>query len=463
MRGVADRLVRLIARAATLGWFRAVEVTGLERIPRTGPVLLVANHHGGFVDPALLVATVPRPVRFLAMASLFRILPLRPLLVFGGAIPVHRARDVEGEDAGTRRNVDAFAACFAHLRDGGAIGIFPEGEASDEAHLLPIRTGAARIALGAHSRGAMGLRIVPVGLIYEDKQRARSRAYVRVGDPIELDSDLATNPSVPPDENDRDAVAALTRTIEARLTDAALDFRSAEQRSALRLAANVALRWERGDPRGRPPVGEVERLADRLSEAPTAVEESVRAAAIDYREGLAAAGVSDAVVTPGAGEALARRSRLGWVLTLALSPLAAAGLLASAVAALAVYWVGRRPMPPVTHATAKFLTAIALFPANWAVLRWFVFDTSSHPLLFTLAVGPVCGLAALWSVGRAIRARRARLGLRRLAAASGLVEDLRARRAHLLDAVRAATAIAVGGGVERGRGEEGAGSLDLQP
>jgi glycerol-3-phosphate O-acyltransferase/dihydroxyacetone phosphate acyltransferase len=463
MRRVADRLVRLIARAATLGWFRAVEVTGLERIPRTGPVLLVANHHGGFVDPALLVATVPRPVRFLAMASLFRILPLRPLLAFGGAIPVHRARDADGDGAGTRTNLDTFAACFAHLRDGGAIGIFPEGEASDEAHLLPIRTGAARIALGAHSRGAMGLRIVPVGLIYEDKQRARTRAYVRVGEPIELDSDLAANPSVPPDETDRDAVAALTRTIQARLTDAAVDFRSAEQRSALRLAANVALRWEHGDPRGRPPVGEVERLADRLSEAPASEEEAVRAAAIDYREGLAAAGVSDAVVTPGAGAALARRSRLGWLLTLALSPLAAVGLMANAVPALAVYAVGRRPMPPVTHATAKFLTAIALFPANWAILRWIVFDTASHPWLVTFAVGPFCGLAALWSVGRAIRARRARLGLRRLAAASGLVEDLRARRAHLLDAVRAATATAIGGGVERGRREDGAGSLDLQP
>jgi glycerol-3-phosphate O-acyltransferase/dihydroxyacetone phosphate acyltransferase len=461
MRGVADRLVRLIAKAATFGWFRAVEITGLERIPRTGPVLLVANHHGGFVDPALLVATVSRPVRFLAMASLFRIVPLRPLLAFAGAIPVHRARDADADGAGAERNVDAFDASFAHLRDGGAIGIFPEGEASDESHVLPIRTGAARIALGAHSRGAMGLRIVPVGLIYEDKQRARSRAYVRVGDPLELDSDLATNPAVPPDETDRAAVAALTRAIEARLTDAAVDFRSAEQRSALRLAANVALRWEHGDPRGRPPVGEVERLADRLSEAPAAEEEAVRSAAIDYREGLAAAGVPDAVVAPGAEEALARRSRLGWILTLALAPLAAVGFLANAVPVIAVYAVGRRAMPPVTHATAKFLTALVLFPANWAVLRWVVFDTVSHAWLLTLAVGPVCGLAALWCIGRAIRARRARLGLRRLAAASGLVEDLRARRASLVDAVRAATA--TGGGGERGRGEEGAGSLDLQP
>ena len=451
MRRVADRLVRLIARTATRGWFRSVEVTGLERIPRSGPVLLVANHHGGFVDPALLLAIVPRPVRFLAMASLFRILPLRPLLALAGAIPVHRAQDTGRDGESPRRNVDAFAACFAHLRGGGAIGIFPEGQASDEAHLLPVRTGAARIALGAHARGAMGLRIVPVGLIYEDKQQARSRAYVRVGDPITMDEDLASNPGVPPDETDRGAVDVLTKAIEAHLADAALDFDSAEQRSALRLAANVALRWEHADPRGRPPAGKVERLADRLSETPAATEAGIRSAAIGYREMLVAAGVPDAVVPPGAEEAFARRSRAGWLLTLALAPVALVGFLANAVPTGIVYAVGRRPMPPVTHATAKFLTAIVAFSTNWAALRWWVLADSAHAWPLTLLTGPVCGLATLWCVGRAIRARRARLGLRRLAAASGVLEDLRARRAHLVEAVWAAT-------LDRGRRRHRAGS-----
>jgi len=338
---LADRLVRLVARTATLGWFRAVEVTGLERIPRSGPVLIAASHHGGFVDSALLIATIPRTVRFLAMASLWRILPLRPLLAFAGAIPVQRA-----QDGATGRNVDAFVACFAHLRGGGAIGIFPEGEASDAPHLLPIRTGAARIALGAHSRGAMGLRIVPVGLIYEDKQRARSRAYVRVGEPIELDSDLATNPAVLPDESDRAAVVALTVRIEEHLGDASIDFESAEQRSALRLAANVALRREERDPRGRPPVGDVERVADRLAHAPPDVEAAVRSAAVDYREVLAAARLPDAVVAPGAEQAFDRRSRAGWIVTLALGPLAVLGLIANALPTLGVYAVeGARCRP----------------------------------------------------------------------------------------------------------------------
>jgi glycerol-3-phosphate O-acyltransferase / dihydroxyacetone phosphate acyltransferase len=459
MRRLADRLVRWIARAATAGWFRAVDVTGLERIPRSGPVLLVASHHGGFVDPALLIAVIPRPVRFLAMGTLFKNRVLKALLTFGGALPVYRSQD-SPEAAGREGNVHTFAACFDTLREGGAIGIFPEGEASDEPRLLPIRTGAARIAIGAHARGTMGLRIVPVGLIYERKQRARSRAYVRVGEPIAMDEDLATNPAVPPDESDRALVAALTERIEEHLADAAVDYESAEQRSELRLAADVALRWEQGDPRGRPPMGEVERLADRLSEAPADAEERVRVAAQHYRDGLAVVGVPDAVVAPGAEEALAQRGRFAWLLTLAVAPFALVGLVANALPMIAVSAAGRKPAPPVRHATIKFLTAFVVFPLTWAALYWWVFADARYGWLLTLVVGPICGLAAAWCVGRVIRARRARLGLERLAAATGLADDLRARRARVVEAVKAATASTA----EEDRSRpDGAGSLDVRP
>ena len=160
LRGV---FVRVLARLATLGWFRTVEHTGLEHVPDDGPVLVVANHGGGFVDPALLAATLPRFPRFLAMATLWKT-PARPFLWFAGAIPVYRSAD-----GGTRDNLHTFAACHDVLAAGGVIGIFPEGQASDEPHLLPVKTGAARIVIGARARGTQGLKILPVGLIYEDK------------------------------------------------------------------------------------------------------------------------------------------------------------------------------------------------------------------------------------------------------------------------------------------------------
>ena len=124
---------------------------------------------------------------------------------------------------------------------------------------------------------------------------------------------------------------------------------------------------------------------------------------------------------------------------MAILPLALVGLVANALPSLAVYAAGRRPAPPVRHATIKFLTAFVVFPLMWAVLRWWVFADIRHAWLLTLAVGPICGLATLWCVGRLLRARRARLGLERLAAATGLADDLRDRRARLVEAVRAAT------------------------
>ena len=88
-------------------------------------------------------------------------------------------------------------------------------------------------------------------------------------------------------------------------------------------------------------MGEIERLADRLSEAPEAAEDEVREAAEHYRDGLAVVGVPDAVVAPGAEEALARRGRWAWLLTLAIAPFALVGLVANAFGTIAVYLAHR--------------------------------------------------------------------------------------------------------------------------
>jgi hypothetical protein len=73
------------------------------------------------------------------------------------------------------------------------------------------------------------------------------------------------------------------------------------------------------------------------------------------------------------------------------------------------------------------------------MLRWWVFADTAQPLLLTLAAGPACGLAALWCVGRALRARRARIGIRTLAGAAPYSKTSASAGFAWSEAVRAAT------------------------
>ncbi len=178
------------------------------RVPREGAVLLVANHPNSLLDPAAVCAVARRPVRFLAKAPLFSD-PLVGWIMRGcGAIPVHRRQD---DPSLMERNEDAFRAAHAALAAGDAVGIFPEGISHSEPSLVPLKTGAARIALGAAAMLGASFPIVPVGLVLRRKERFRSRALTVVGEPVAWADLRAAGP------DDPEAVRALTERIEEGL------------------------------------------------------------------------------------------------------------------------------------------------------------------------------------------------------------------------------------------------------
>src|SRR6185437_13599470 len=71
-------------------------VLGLEHVPRTGPLLIVANHLS-YLEPPLLTAVLPRRITYLALHELFEVTWLAPVLRLFGALPVKRggARDLD--------------------------------------------------------------------------------------------------------------------------------------------------------------------------------------------------------------------------------------------------------------------------------------------------------------------------------------------------------------------------------
>jgi 1-acyl-sn-glycerol-3-phosphate acyltransferase len=107
-----------------------LEARGTEHIPRSGALVLVANH-SSVLDPPLVGGVAPRPLTYLAKAELFDI-PLFGRLIRGvNARPLRR----DGADAGALRTA------LRVLDDGGALLVFPEGTRGPEGALREPKRG----------------------------------------------------------------------------------------------------------------------------------------------------------------------------------------------------------------------------------------------------------------------------------------------------------------------------------
>ncbi len=207
-------LLAWFAGLMTRIFFREIEMIGIEQVPRDRPLVIVANHTNSIVDALLLLALPGCEPRFLAKSTLFSHPFLGPVLRLAGALPVYRR--AEGP-VDLPKNLKTFARCHESLAAGQNIALFPEGISHSHPRRLALKTGAARIVLGAESRlGLLGVRIVPVSLRYEAKQRFRTRVRIGIGVPIDPGAELVRYAASP-----RAAVRELTERIAGGL-DAAL-------------------------------------------------------------------------------------------------------------------------------------------------------------------------------------------------------------------------------------------------
>lgn len=198
------------------------------------PLVFVANHNNSVVDSFLLLALPAARPRMLAKSTLFSHPVMGPLLFVAGALPVYRRRD---RGADVTRNSDTFSRCHDILGAGGSIALFPEGMSHSLERQPPLKTGAARIVLGAETeRGPLGVRLVPVGLRYDAKDRFRSRVAVHVGAPLDPAPEAIVYRERP-----GEAVRGLTGRIGAGL-EAAVEKAGEESRERSAISAAAPLR-----------------------------------------------------------------------------------------------------------------------------------------------------------------------------------------------------------------------------
>ena len=119
--------------------FWRLEFKGVENIPKTGGLIIAANHQT-YCDPFWLGIPIKRPVRYLAWSEAFSWPVVGKAIELLGAWPLQ----VEGSDpAAIRRSL-------TWLRDSGVIVIFPEGgRGNPDGSMIRMKAGALRIALEA--------------------------------------------------------------------------------------------------------------------------------------------------------------------------------------------------------------------------------------------------------------------------------------------------------------------------
>ncbi|HEX6202998.1 MAG TPA: 1-acyl-sn-glycerol-3-phosphate acyltransferase [Thermoanaerobaculia bacterium] len=440
-------LVAFVRRVLAV-FFRRIEVEGLERVPRHGPLLVVANHVNGLLDPALVLATLPRVPRFLGKSGLWDLALLRPFLAWAEVIPVYRPGDPGVDPA---QNAATFAAAAEVLAGGGAVALFPEGKSHDQPGLAPLKTGAARIALAAEAaRPGLGVAVLPVGLVFDAKERFRSRALVEIGEPFPAlerpaaeaegraaqgaavhgaaaaseaaagpandASSTAANGRAAGDDAlataaERATVRALTARIDAALEAVTVSYRDWDEARLVARAAEIWARPTLDVPRKprlaaladaqRAFVAGYRRLVERHPDRVAEVADAVRA----YDRLLHAAGVTDAQLAaeyPLPPVARFLRRTVGTILV--RLPLAALGIAANALPYNAVRLVARFVRGADQKATWKVFASLVLYPLTWvaeaAVAGWLVGRAAggtagAGAALVVLVVAPGTGLLAL--------------------------------------------------------------------
>ena len=390
-RGVLRRL----ARGMVKFYYPRLEISGGEKIPQQGPVLLCANHANSMVDPVLIGVTAGRPVRFMAKAPLFEMPVVGRVMHALGMVPAYRGMDDKSQ---VRRNLQSLDTGAEALMEGKALGIFPEGKTTDQAHLNKVRSGAARMAIKAYDEGTRGVQVIPLGINYERKEQFRSGVWIRVGDPIDIDDWVRRH-----DGDSRKAMRALTTELADNIRELMVHLDEPEWEPWLEdLEVLVPTVVDQGEvPAGS--LRQRKRIADAINHFLAADREKAEVVAKEvktYREAVNSAGlkVGSPVLEQSGLPAVFKVCATLFRLMLFSLP-ALLGSLWHIVPFIAVRSIARLLDQPgmVTVSTHRILVGLPLYLSWYAALGWLMFDQGfmNGAILGTLVFMPFAGVFAL--------------------------------------------------------------------
>lgn len=192
LRGASKALLRILTRTT---------VTGLDHVPPSGPLLIVANHCST-IDPMLLLANLPPGVIFVGPGDFKLLFPADLIIRWYGLVQVKRSLQLERSSLKLMTDI---------LKSGQMLGLFPEG-GTWEKPIWDAKPGAVYLSM------TTGTPILPIGV------GGTYRAWDRVARLERPSLTINIGPVMPPvqagDRSNRtELLAAATRAIMQKIFD----------------------------------------------------------------------------------------------------------------------------------------------------------------------------------------------------------------------------------------------------
>ncbi|MDP7095648.1 MAG: lysophospholipid acyltransferase family protein [Candidatus Marinimicrobia bacterium] len=215
-------LVKFMAITAIKTFFNKISAENVENISKDTPIVFAANHPNTMMDPIIIGYTCRKKLYFFAKSTLFNNPISGWFLKRMQLVPVYRKQD---NPTLMHKNESTFTKGFEILSKGNAFLIFPEGISTGDRILSEIKTGAARIGLGAECENNwnLGVKIIPVGLNYSRAIKFRSDVSARFGKPILLSEYRRLY-----EEDETEAVYQVTNQIETALSKLTINLQDLE-------------------------------------------------------------------------------------------------------------------------------------------------------------------------------------------------------------------------------------------
>jgi len=203
------QILKIIFRVALKLYFRKININFYEEFPKGKSILFVANHPSSFMDALLIAAFIKRPLHFMSRGESFNSPWKRWIFSYFNMHPIYRKEHSPGLVSKNTSLINGFQQLLLSKH---SILIFPEGISHVEPWLYPLKTGAARVILGAEENDSEEILLVPIGLNYENPHRFRSKVIANFGKAIDLAKYRKEY-----SQNKRKAVHQLTEKIKSEL------------------------------------------------------------------------------------------------------------------------------------------------------------------------------------------------------------------------------------------------------